>query len=392
MVLALLAQTPAAAQTDTVLFQIDLTALIEAGRFVPGSHGVGVRGGSKPLSWSETLMAADPEGDGIYEAIALFPEWTGDEQPVPYKFKTEDPAAAPNDGWEDGPNRMFVRTPGRQRVARAFGSGTAPLPPSTVGDIRAHENVPSKFVAARNVFVYLPPGYGDAPDRRYPVLYLHDGQNVFDHRSVGAEWRVDETAERLISEGAVDPFIVVAVSNTPARIDEYTPTSARISPNLPMTGGNADAYGRFLVEELKPLIDATYRTIPDAPATSLGGSSLGGLVTLYLGLQYPGTFGNLLVVSPSIWWENQRILRIAHQLPERTDQRIWLDMGTRESSGAIGEARLLRDALQEKGWTPGEDLQYVEDEGAGHTESAWAGRVEGMLKFLYGAESSKHAH
>lgn len=373
------------ARTDSVLFRIDMNALISAGDFDPAGQGVSVRGGYPPLSWMDGLAAADPDADGIYEVVAVFLAWTADDQPVPYKFKIEDPAN-PLDGWEDGPNRFFVRTGGSQVVERVFGAEQPPLPPSFTGDVRVHENVESRFVEYRNVYVYLPPEYDSHPDRRYPVLYLHDGQNVFDFQAVGAEWRVDETAERLIVAGEVEPFIVVGVANTPARIDEYTPTRSQVRPDLPVMGGLGNDYGRFLVEELKPLVDSTYRTLPVAEHTALGGSSLGGLITLYLGFQYPGTFGSLLAVSPSIWWEDQRILKIARTLPDRTRQRIWLDMGTQESPGAIGEARLLRDALLEKGWSLGEDLIYTEDEGAGHNEAAWAGRVEDMLRFLYGID------
>ena len=372
----------AAAQSDSVLFRIDMNALISAGAFDPASQGVGVRGGLPPLTWTESLVAVDPDEDGMFEVGVFFPAVTPDDQPVAYKFKVDDPAD-PFEGWEDGPNRFFIRTGPGQVVARAFGSSQAPLPPTYTGDIRVHKAFASEFVQSRDVFVYLPPHYDTDPDRHFPVLYLHDGQNVFDVRAVGAEWRVDETAERLIQSGEVEPFLVVGVANTPARIDEYTPTRSRLRPDLPAMGGLGNAYGRFLVEELKPFIDRTYRTLPEPGATALGGSSLGGLITLYLGLQYPGTYGALLVVSPSIWWENQRILQIVRSLPARTSQRIWLDMGTAESPTAIEDARQLRAALEAKKWIPEVDLLYVEDEGAGHSEAAWARRVDGMLRFLY---------
>ena len=127
------------------------------------------------------------------------------------------------------------------------------------------------------MLVYLPPDYDQATADRYPVLYLHDGQNVFDQAtSFGDEWRVDETAQELITAGCIEPIIVVGIYNTgDHRIDEYTPT-----PSADGTlGGRADDYGRMLVEELKPFIDATYKTFPGAANTALGGSSLGGLLT-----------------------------------------------------------------------------------------------------------------
>ena len=150
-------------------------------------------------------------------------------------------------------------------------------------------------------------------------------------------------------------------------------------------GGKADRYGRMLVEELKPFIDSAYRTKPDAPNTGLGGSSLGGLVTMYLGLRYPEVFGKLAVVSPSVWWDGRRILREVGAFGGERRARIWLDMGTGEGARAAPDARRLRDALVSKGWRVDADLKYFEAHGARHTEAAWAARVEPILRFLFPA-------
>jgi predicted alpha/beta superfamily hydrolase len=159
-------------------------------------------------------------------------------------------------------------------------------PPHTLtGDVRTHDGFRSEHLAnERAVVVYVPPGY-DASDARYPVLYMHDGQNLFDEATAFRhEWRVDETAQRLITAGLVEPLLIVGIYNTgETRVDEYTPTA---SPDTGR-GGKADRYGRMLVDELKPFVDRTYRTRPDAGDTAMGGSSLGGLLTLYLGLHYP---------------------------------------------------------------------------------------------------------
>jgi predicted alpha/beta superfamily hydrolase len=239
------------------------------------------------------------------------------------------------------------------------------------------------------VLVYLPPGYETNRKQRYPVLYLHDGQNLFDGATSfikGAEWQVDETAQALIKSKAIAPVILVGISNAgKARIDEYTPTRDAGHD----MGGKADLYGRMIVEELKPFIDSEYRTLPDAQSTGLGGSSLGGLVSLHLALKYPQTFGRVAVVSPSVWWDNKEILREVAALSEPPRLRIWLDIGTKEggNKGANEEttanARLLRDALLGKGWKTGRDLKYLEVEGAEHNEHAWAQRVDPMLRFLF---------
>jgi predicted alpha/beta superfamily hydrolase len=139
----------------------------------------------------------------------------------------------------------------------------------------------------------------------------------------------------------------------------------------------------MLVEELKPFIDAQYRTLPGPENCGMGGSSLGGLVTLYLGLRYPAVFSSLAVVSPSVWWRNREILKTVDALPQRPELRIWLDIGTRESTRAVPDARALRDGLIRKGWQLGENLAYYEAENAEHTESSWAERVDPMLKFLF---------
>jgi len=265
----------------------------------------------------------------------------------------------------------------------ARGEGANAPPPHAV-DLRAHRNFHSEFLPTdRDVLVYLPPCYEREPERRYPVLYLHDGQNLFDGATSfipGQDWRVGQTAQALISARAVEPLIIVGVYHTGReRVEEYTPTrDARFK-----VGGKADLYGRLLVEELKPFIDARYRTRAGAAQTGLGGSSLGGLVSLYLGLRYPAVFGKLAVISPSVWWGGRAILASVSGLEAKPATRIWLDMGTAEGVRAAPDARDLRDALLAKGWRLGADLRYLEVAGARHDEVAWARRVGPFLRFLF---------
>ena len=264
-------------------------------------------------------------------------------------------------------------------VARWGSPSKGPAPgKGLMGIIRYHRGVSSAFLSLRrDVIVYLPPDYFDSPERRYPVLYMHDGQNLMDASTANSgEWLVDETAEQLIQAGRVEPLIIVGVSNTSDRIAEYT-----YLPNPPHGGGKADYYGRFLVEELKPMIDARYRTRPGAEDTGLAGSSLGGLVSLYLGLKYPGTFTRLGVISPSVWWAEKNILTQVQDLKTKPPLRLWVDMGTNEGKAAIDDARLLNKALEDEGWGPA-DLKYVEVEGAGHNEGAWSARFGDVLRFL----------
>ena len=256
------------------------------------------------------------------------------------------------------------------------------------GDIHVHKSFHSKLLNNdRDVLVYLPPGYETSKGRRYSVLYLHDGQNLFDGATSfipGQEWRVDETIQSLISTGQIEPLIVVGIYNTKDRVNEYTPVE-----DVKYKGGKADLYGRMLVEELKPFIDGTYRTRKGAKHTGLGGSSLGGLVSLYLGLKYPQVFGRVAVLSPSVWFADKQIVHYVEALSKRPNLRIWMDTGTREgrntedAQNTLANVRLLRDTLVRKGWRPGKDLSYFEAEGAEHNERAWAARVEPILRFLF---------
>ncbi len=258
------------------------------------------------------------------------------------------------------------------------------------GDIRVHQNFHSQILGNdRTLLVYLPPGYAANKHGRYPVFYLNDGQNLFDGATSfipGQEWQVDETAQSLISRGRIEPLIIVGIYNAgDARINEYTPTRDR---GLKL-GGNADAYGRMVVEEIKPFIDRQYRTNRESKQTAIGGSSLGALVSLYLALKYPQVFGEVAVVSPSVWFADKQIINFVKSVPRKPRLRIWLDTGTNEGGNkeealsTVMNARLLKDTLVLKGWKPGVDLSYYEAEGAQHNERAWAVRLPNILEFLF---------
>lgn len=256
------------------------------------------------------------------------------------------------------------------------------------GTLRLHKALESRFVeTSRDVIVYLPPDYNDT-ERRYPVLYLHDGQNLFDPATafLGNDWGLDELAEELIQKQEIQPLIIVGIYNAgEQRMAEYTHVRDRRG-----RGGRAKAYARFLIQDLKPFIDAEYRTLGDRTNTGLGGSSLGGLVTLYLGLHHPDTFGKLIVMSPSLWWANRAILREVRKLRGSFPQKIWLDIGTCEGQNpdaCVRNAEDLAEALVAKGWRYEQDFKFVEDYGAGHNEKAWGYRMRDALKFLFPLET-----
>lgn len=254
------------------------------------------------------------------------------------------------------------------------------------GDIRHHPGFASRLLGnRRDVLVYLPPGYARSR-RRFPVFYMQDGQNVFDAATsfAGQEWGADETAERMISERRMSPVIIVAVANAGEdRIHEYTPTRGHYHfyGEARRSKGLGNRYGRFLSEELKPFIDMHYRTRPEGDSTGLGGSSLGGLVTLALALRQPKDFTRLAVMSPSVWWDDCIVYKLVDDLKAKPSLKIWLDTGTGEPGWE--RTGLLRDRLVAKGWIEGQDLVYKTYEGAGHNEGAWAARLDEVLRYLY---------
>jgi predicted alpha/beta superfamily hydrolase len=232
----------------------------------------------------------------------------------------------------------------------------------------------------RDVFVYLPPSYGADAGRRYPVLYMHDGQNLFDPElSFSGAWRVDlamETAARLGYEA-----IVVGVANTGgSRIDEYGPFFDESVGG----GGTGDLYVDFLVHTLKPMIDTQFRTQPEPLTTGILGSSMGGLISLYAFFREPHHFGACGVLSPALWFGKRAILPFV-EAADYTPGRIWLDVGTGEGARTVFNVRLLRELLGRKGYVEGEDLRVMIAAGAAHNEAAWGRRIKKAIPFLLGA-------
>ncbi|MGV3618632.1 MAG: alpha/beta hydrolase [Fimbriimonas sp.] len=267
-------------------------------------------------------------------------------------------------------------------TSAAFSQQATPRKRTITGEVRLHAGVRSQILNnARDIMVWLPPDYAREPGRRYPVLYMGDGQNLFNLETSflpDQEWRVDEIATAMVEARLVEPVIIVGVYNAGMdRANEYLPTRVRDN------GGRVDRFGRFLVEEVKPMIDRTYRTKKGAGDTGLAGSSFGGIMTLSVGMRYPNVFGKLAVMSPSVWWDDRRILKLVDALPSKPRQRVWVDIGTEEGDDSVANAALLRDRLVAKGWREGKDLAFVTDRGAKHNENAWAGRMDAILMWLF---------
>lgn len=261
--------------------------------------------------------------------------------------------------------------------------------------LRLH-NFRSRFLPTRrDIIVYLPEAYfadpaPNQPARRFPVFYLQDGQNLIDGRTsfvAHRTWQADTAADTLTRANQIEPVILVGIHNTGVRrMAEYTHTR---DPRR--DGGDGARYGRLLVHELKPLIDRTFRTLPDPANTAIGGSSLGGLVSLSIALDYPDIFAKVAILSPSVWWNQRAILHRVGGARPKPNLRIWLDMGTAEGLRHLRDTDLLHRRLLQRGWREAIgritgapiDIHYLRVPNALHDESAWAARFPHVLRFLF---------
>lgn len=301
------------------------------------------------------------------------------------------------DSVEKGPNgeevenrKLSCDADKTENITVASWRKPGPRVSTATGDIRYHRDFQSKALRnSRQLIVWLPPGYESDKATRYPVLYLHDGQNCFDEATgFAGEWKCDETAAELIQSGEITPIIMVAVENTGAnRTIEYTS-----GPDLKSStvGGGAETYARFLIEEVKPFIDEQYRTLADRKHTAVAGSSLGGLVSLYLGLKHHDVFSMFGVLSPSLWWNNgDMINRVRDSHDWMKDSKVWLDMGTDEGEFRsarlnLDDCRALVKIFTDAGFVDGRQFIYREFDGARHNEAAWSARFPQVLRYFFG--------
>lgn len=242
------------------------------------------------------------------------------------------------------------------------------------------------------VRVWLPPDYDARRKVRYPVLYLNDGQNLFDPATAfaGVSWQVGETAARLIAEKKIAPLIIVGIDNTGEnRIREYIPYRST-DPPVPRPLGAR--YPEFLQRDIMPLMEKNYRVGSGPEYAGLGGSSLGGLIALYTQLALPGVFGRLLIESPSLFVANRSILDECRSFRKWPD-RVYLSIGTREVGDPEKDQRAVRDVqelakiLRDAGLRRSRLRVWIH-EGAPHSEGAWAVRFPQALEFLYAGRRS----
>ncbi len=231
----------------------------------------------------------------------------------------------------------------------------------------------------RDILVQLPPSY-PAADRAYPVLYMHDGQNLFDPAtSYAGDWRLGKVLARAARRGL--EAIVVGIPNMGTeRVTEYSPFRSSADG-----AGEGDRYLDFLLRTLKPAIDQRFRTRPEPAATGIAGSSMGGLISLYGFFRSGGAFGFAGVLSPSLWFANEAIFRVVESAPY-VPGRIYLDIGSLEGLEHVVRARRMRDLLRARGYQIGGNLKWLESRSGRHDEASWGRRFARALPFLLGQE------
>ncbi len=262
---------------------------------------------------------------------------------------------------------------------------------SLVGTVRVGRAIRSpQLHNQRSILVYLPPSYHHS-NRRYPVLYMHDGQNLFDNvTSYAGEWGVDETLEKLSHEEGLEAIVVGIPNMGEMRMDEYSPFK-----DAELGGGLGNLYLAFVVNTLKPIIDRDFRTLPGKRYTGMIGSSMGGLISLYAFFRYPDFFGFAGAMSPSFWVARGAIFKYAEAAPFNPG-KVYMDVGTRELGDSAEEmrrqrtlsrryyatVRRMKRLLVQKGYRPVHDLLHIEEKWADHSESAWARRLPDAVRFF----------
>ena len=264
---------------------------------------------------------------------------------------------------------LFWTKGGRQRVNHGQITGT----------VRYHRGLRGAGIQDRDLVVWLPPGYEADKTRRYPVVYMHDGQNIFDPvtSAFGVDWSIDETADDLIRKKSIEPLIVVGIYNTSDRMKEYTP------------GDKGTAYMNFVVKTVKPLIDSTYRTKPDRKNTIVGGSSAGGIISFMLVWEHPDVFSKAICMSPAFrslspgGWDYTRVVQNSNG--NKKNLFFYIDNGGigLDSQLQPGIDEMLT-ALKAKGYAEGKNFVFVHDPTAKHFEADWAKRFPSALKFVLG--------
>lgn len=240
------------------------------------------------------------------------------------------------------------------------------------GTLQTITGFSSQFLSnSRSLFVYLPPSYFENTAKHYPVLYMHDGKNLFDPAQAfgGVAWEVDDTSDDLIAQGGMREVIVVGIDNNANRISEYTPVA---DPSY--GGGNGEAYLDFIQYELMPYVEANFRALTGPENTFIGGSSLGGLISFWAGWTRSHVFGTAICMSSSFWWNDRFLVEeVEGHVGPMIPARFYIDAGG--ISDGAENTNDMRDALEALGYQHGDDLFHWFDPSGAHNEASWAARL-----------------
>ena len=324
---------------------------------------IAIRGSGAPLSWSTGKDATWTSGN-IW--VASWSASAGDLEVKPLINDAQ---------WSTGGNYR-VRAGTTTDVYPFFG-------PSAGTRVQVTGFSSPQLGNSRTLLIYLPPSYRENSLKRYPVLYMHDGQNLFDAATsaFGVEWQVDENIDSGVAGGRIDEVIVVGIYNTANRIWEYTPCC-----DATYGGGGADVYERFLIDTVKPFVDRSFRTLPGKDTTAIMGSSLGGLVSFYVARRNPGVFGKAGCMSSLFWWNEQALTVTVEQSTVHVPVKLYLDAGT--SNDGLAETTRMDSALLGDGYVQGQDLDFFVAQGGSHNEASWAARVALPLQWLFPWQST----
>ena len=320
-----------------------------------GKDAVSVRGEKGPMSWSKGVRAAEGAG---HVWTYTWPDALGDVAMKPVLGTSQ------------------VSTGGAYRLSAGATTDVYPFFGASTGQVMIVPEIASpQLQNRRKLRIYLPPSYAENAAKRYPVLYMHDGQNLFDAKSAayGVEWGIDETVDRLIGAGLMDEVIVVGIDNTPERIAEYTPCC-----DPKHGGGKLDAYQAFITDTVKPYIDRTLRTLPGRESTAIMGSSLGGIASVTIAQRQPLVFSKAGGVSSSFWWNEGAMVR---KPAARVPVKFYLDAGTKDDG--LEQTTAVRDAMLAQGYRAQDELLFYADEGGIHNEKSWAARVDKPLTWFF---------
>lgn len=320
-----------------------------------GKEAISVRGDKGPMSWAKNAPAAPGEGK-VW--TYTWPDSLGDIVMKPVL----------------GDEKVSIG--GVYKISAGATADIYPFFGTPFGRLAIFDNIASpQLNNSRKLRVFLPASYQENSAKRYPVLYMHDAQNLFDAKTAayGVEWGIDETINRLVATGVMDEVIVVGIDNTPERIPEYTPCC---DPKY--GGGKLDAYQAFITDTVKPYVDLTLRTLPDKAHTAIMGSSLGGIASVAIAQRRPDLFSRAGGMSSSFWWNNGALVNAPHK---RVPVKFYLDAGAKDDG--LDDAKKMREAMLKLGYKADEDLMFYADPNGGHNEKSWAARVDKPLQWFF---------